>query len=101
MNVNEIMLLKVIHCNANTSILRNMGLTYSQIALLIDTLQSRGDIILNDDGLSLTSKGLEVLMENTNKIMGSKGGKWIMPQKYFYNEPISFDTIFLPKRLGV
>ena len=61
---NEIVLLKIIEKNGKISLLRERGLSHSQIAMLINEQQLEGNIVISDTAITLTPKGTGVLQEN-------------------------------------
>ena len=94
---NNILLLKIIENNGKISLLRDRGLTHPQIAMMIKNLEAEGNILITDDDILLTPKGIEFLENNISRIMPRKKDQWILPQEHLYNTPISFDEIILPK----
>ena len=97
MLLNEILLLKIIDSNGRISLLRDRGLSHSQIAMLIKKQEDEGNIVVTEDDISLTNQGSKILKENISKIAPRKKDQWILPQEHLYKEPISLGQIVLPK----
>ena len=66
---NNILLLKIIENNGKISLLRDRGLTHSQIAMMIKNLEAEGNILITDDDILLTPKGIEFLENNISRII--------------------------------
>lgn len=94
---NEILLLKIIDSNSRISLLRDRGLSYSQVAMLIKKQEDEGNIVVTEEDISLTNQGSKILKENISKIALRKKDQWILPQEHLYKKPISLDQIVLPK----
>lgn len=94
---NEILLLKIVDANGNISLLRNRGLSHSQVAMMIKKQQDEGNIVITDEDINLTAQGAKILQDNIYKIAPKEKDRWILPQEHLYNEPISFEKIILPK----
>lgn len=94
---NEILLLKIIASNGRISLLRERGLSHSQVATMIKEQEKEGNVIITERDISLTNKGKSVLDENISKISTRKKDQWILPQEHLYNTPISLNEIVLPK----
>lgn len=97
MLLNEILLLKIIDSNGRISLLRDRGLSYSQVAMLIKKQEDEGNIVVTEEDISLTNQGSKILKENISKIAPRKKDQWILPQEHLYKKPISLDQIVLPK----
>lgn len=97
MLLNEVLLLKIIDSNGRISLLRDRGLSHSQIAMLIKKQEDEGNIVVTVDDISLTNQGSKILKENISKIAPRKKDQWILSQKHLYKEPISLEQIVLPK----
>lgn len=95
---NKILLLKIIESGARITLLHDRGLSFSQIALLIDELVNDGYVDMTDCRPNLTEKGKEELKSNMNSLYPRKKDQWILPNENMYNIPISSDTIILPRR---
>lgn len=98
MNNNEYLILKSISNNGNIVNLLRIGLTYSQIIALIDSLVEKGYVEFTESRLSLTENGLSEV-KTYKKI--KKKEAWIKPQKKYYNKPIKKDTIILPRNINM
>lgn len=94
---NEILLLKIIDSNGRISLLRDRGLSHSQVAMLIKKQEDEGNIVVTEEDISLTNQGSKILKENISKIALRKKDQWILPQEHLYKKPISLDQIVLPK----
>lgn len=94
---NEILLLKIIDSNGRISLLRDRGLSHSQVAMLIKKQEEDGNIVVTEEDISLTNQGSKILKENISKIAPRKKDQWILPQEHLYKKPISLDQIVLPK----
>ncbi len=94
---NEILLLKIIDSNGRISLLRDRGLSHSQVAMLIKEQEDEGNIVVTEEDISLTNQGSKILKENISKIAPRKKDQWILPQEHLYKKPISLDQIVLPK----
>lgn len=94
---NEILLLKIIDSNGRISLLRDRGLSYSQVAMLIKEQEDEGNIVVTEEDISLTNQGSKILKENISKIALRKKDQWILPQEHLYKKPISLEQIVLPK----
>lgn len=94
---NEILLLKIINSNGRISLLRDRGLSHSQVAMLIKKQEDEGNIVVTEEDISLTNQGSKILKENISKIAPRKKDQWILPQEHLYKKPISLDQIVLPK----
>lgn len=94
---NEILLLKIIDSNSRISLLRDRGLSHSQVAMLIKRQEEEGNIVVTEKDISLTDKGQKVLKDNISRIAPRKKDQWILPQEHLYKEPISSNRIILPK----
>ena len=94
---NEILLLKIIDSNGRISLLRDRGLSHSQVAMLIKKQEAEGNIVVTEEDISLTNQGSKILKENISKIAPRKKDQWILPQEHLYKKPISLDQIVLPK----
>lgn len=94
---NEILLLKIIDSNGRISLLRDRGLSHSQVAMLIKKQEDEGNIVVTEENISLTNQGSKILKENISKIAPRKKDQWILPQEHLYKKPISLDQIVLPK----
>lgn len=64
MLLNEVLLLKIIDSNGRISLLRDRGLSHSQIAMLIKKQEDEGNIVVTEDDISLTNQGSKILKEN-------------------------------------
>lgn len=95
---NEVVLLKLIKDNHSITDLLKRGLTYSQIAMLVEKLDEEKKIEILEEGLKLTSKGLESLNNNLKMLYPSKKDRWILPNDNLYNEIINKDVIILPSK---
>lgn len=94
---NEILLLKIIDANGRISLLRDRGLSHSQVAMMIQRQEDEGNIVITEDDISLTRQGTELLKENISKVATREKDQWILPQEHLYIKPISFHKIILPK----
>ena len=94
---NEILLLKIIDSNGRISLLRDRGLSHSQVAILIKRQEDEVNIVVTEDDINLTNQGSKILKENISKIASREKDQWVLPQEHLYKEPISLDQIVLPK----
>ena len=69
---NEILLLKIIDSNGRISLLRDRGLSHSQVAMLIKKQEDEGNIVVTEEDISLTNQGSKILKENISKIAPRK-----------------------------
>lgn len=95
---NEILLLKIIDSNGRISLLRDRGLSHSQVAMLIEKQQSEGNITISEDRICLTHKGKETLEQGLSKITHTQKDQWIVPKEHKFKDPIGIDMIVLPKK---
>lgn len=98
---NEILLLKIVEVNGSLSLLRERGLSHSQIAMMIKSQQEYGNIIISENSICLSSQGVEVLNENISKVAPKSKDQWIVPQEHRYTKPIPFERIILPKSKNI
>lgn len=95
---NKVLLLKIIESGARITLLHDRGLSFSQIALLMDELTRDGCVEMKDCRPVLTEKGKNELQSNMNSLYPRKKDQWILPNENMYDIPISSDTIVLPRR---
>ena len=95
---NEILLLKIIDANGRISLLKERGLSHSQVAILMKNQEDLGNIVISEEGISLTSNGKNFLKDNISKIVPREKDQWILPQEHLYREPIDVNKIILPNR---
>ena len=95
---NSALLLKIIEAQGSLALLRDRGLSHSQIAMLIKEHQKNGDLILTDTGISLTEQGKLFLKNALSETVTKPKDAWIVKQEHYYNEPLSSKTIVLPKK---
>lgn len=95
---NELLLLKIIDSNGRISLLRDRGLSHSQVAMLIEKLEVDGNIIITEENICLTPKGKEILERGFAKISRTKKDQWIVPKEHKFKEPIEIDMVVLPKK---
>jgi coproporphyrinogen III oxidase-like Fe-S oxidoreductase len=95
----EILLMKILSMNISIAPLREIGYTYSQIAMILQKLIKEGYVQVLDDVTQLTEKGTLVLngYNTDNHLSGSS--KWILPQEKYHQTPIKKNTIVLPENL--
>lgn len=94
---NEILLLKIIESKGRISLLRDRGLSHSQVAMLLKKQVDEGNIIVTEENISLTKQGANILKEGISKIVPKRKDQWILPQEHLYQKPISIEKIVLPK----
>lgn len=94
---NKVLLLKIIESGARITLLHDRGLSFSQIALLLDELVKDKSVVVTDYSLVLTEKGKKQLQSNMNSLFPRNKDQWILPNENMYDNPISSDTIILPK----
>lgn len=99
MIANDILLLKLIDANANLTLLRQKGLSHSQISALLQTQIDLGYITISESHTSLTASGKEKLKIEFEFLNLMDKDSWILPQEVYYNKPISQKVIFLPKKI--
>ena len=87
---NEILLLKIIDSNGRISLLRDRGLSHSQVAMLIKKQEDEGNIVVTEEDISLTNQGSKILKENISKIAPRKKDQWILPQEHLYKKALLF-----------
>ena len=73
------------------------GLSYSQVALLIQEQQVKGTVNVTETDIFLTEDGNKYLQDNLSKIYPKRKDQWILPRTNMYCKPISVNTIILPK----
>lgn len=95
---NEILLLKIIDANGRISLLKERGLSHSQVAILIKNQENTGNIVISEEGISLTTKGKSFLRDNISKMVPREKDQWILPQEHLYRKPIDANKVILPKR---
>lgn len=95
---NKVLLLKIIESRARITLLHDRGLSFSQIALLMDELAKDGYVDVTDCMLVLTEKGKEELKANMKSLYPRNKDQWILPNENMYDIPISYDTIILPRK---
>lgn len=95
---NEILLLKIIDSNGSLSLLRDRGLSHSQIAMLIKDQEEKKHIVISEYEIKLSTQGSYYLNENISKYITKEKDQWILPQEHLYNEPLALDKIVLPKK---
>ena len=94
---NEVLLLKIIKHKGNISMLTDRGLSHSQIALLIQEQQTKGNVDITETEIVLTEDGAQYLLDNLSKAIPRKKDQWILPRTNIYCEPISKHEVILPK----
>ena len=99
MDLNELLLLKIIEKNANISILLRRNFTYSQIAMLLQKLIEKGYISNKLGSLKLTKSGENILLENVKKLNLPNKSFWLPRQEQYYRTPLSQEVIILPKKI--
>lgn len=97
MIANKVLLLKIIESGARITLLLDRGLSFSQIALLMDELTRDGYVDAKNCRLVLTDKGKKELQSNMNSLFPRNKDQWILPNENMYDIPISSDIIILPK----
>lgn len=95
---NEILLLKIINSNGSLSLLRDRGLSHSQIAMLIKEQKEKEHIVISEFEIKLSTQGTKYLSENLPEHIVKEKDQWIFPQEHLYKDPIAFDKIVLPKK---
>lgn len=98
---NEILLLKIVEINGKISLLLDRGLSHSQVAMMIKKQQEKGNIVITDENIILTSQGAKVLKDNISKVAPKEKERWVLPQEHLYREPIKFDKIILPRNKNI
>lgn len=98
---NELLLLKIINFNGRISLLRDRGLSHSQIAMMISKQAEKGNISITKDEILLTDTGREALRQGLSDNNLNKKSQWILPKEHLYNKPISFNEIVLPKSKNI
>ena len=83
----------------NLSVLLNHGLTYGQIASIIEQLINKEYVRLADEHFEVTEAGKRQLTEGFKKLGLTRKETWILPQKQYYHEPISEKEVILPDKL--
>ncbi len=99
MDLNELLLLKIIEKNANMSILLRRNFTYSQIAMLLQNLIEKGYVSDQFSILKLTKNGENILLEHVKKLNLPNKSFWLPQQKQYYHTPLSQDVVMLPKKI--
>ena len=95
---NELLLLKIIDSNARLTMLREKGLSHSQVAMMISSQESEGNIVITDNEILLTEKGKELLANNLGEKANTNKNQWIVSRDYKFKDPLGFDKVILPKK---
>ncbi len=98
---NEVLLLKIIDVNGRISLLRDRGLSHSQVAMMIKKQEEQGNIVITAEDVYLTSRGKDVLKDNISKIALKEKDQWILSREHLYRTPVPFDKIILPKNTNM
>lgn len=95
---NNTLLLKIIDSRASLSLLRDRGLSHSQIAMLIEEQKNEGNIIVTESEIKLSPQGSMLLANNLSEHTIKEKDQWILPQEHLYKKPIDSKIIVLPKK---
>lgn len=81
--------------------LLNIGLEYSQIAIILNEL-IECKLLKNteQDGLLLTDLGNDVLKEGQLKLFSNSSSEWIVPLNKYKIEKMKFSDVYLPLKKG-
>lgn len=94
MKEKEYAILSLIQRNGTISSISRLGLSYSQIAELIDSVIKQGYVSLNEGKLEITTLGEEAQTEY-RKMRKRK----VLPQKKYYKKALVDGRIVLPKKM--
>ena len=94
----DILLLDLIQKNGSLKKLKHYGLTYRQIADLIEANISNGNLNGNDDVITLTEQGRNYLLNNIKTIKEQDKAKWIELDTKNKIKQIDKEEVFLPSR---
>lgn len=89
-------LLKVLQRNGDVSLLLRQGLSYVQIANLMDKMIEDGTLLEREDGIQVTEKGMSLLGYYESRLSFKKKVDWIAFLETEKFEPISLTEIYLP-----
>lgn len=93
-----LLLLQLIKTDGSLYPLVKRGLEYSQIAKAIRFLKKKGLVVDMKDGLQLTDKGQDKVID-LNKHFGKRGSDgWILSADEYRISKIAIEDIYLPKR---
>lgn len=98
---NEVLakLLRTIKNNSDVSSIMQLGIRYSQIAILIEDAIKFGYVTNNGSKLAITQNG-ESFLEKYNQENHFKGAeRWLSTRKEYMVTPIDKYDIILPKRI--
>ena len=96
---NELLFLKILELKGSIYLLKKRGLTYSQIALIMQQHLAAGYIKVDDSGVIITENGVDFLHANMKEHLPRTKDGWILPQEHLYKAPISTKKIILPKNI--
>lgn len=95
----DLLLLKIIDSNGSVSLLLDRGLSYSQVANIIQLQIELNNVVVDGYELKLTQQGRELLEKYYKVTNANIEDRWIVPQDYHYHKPINKYTVILPKKL--
>ncbi|WP_448103964.1 hypothetical protein [Pedobacter panaciterrae] len=93
-----IQLLHIINSDGDIKKLRHSGLTYRQIAELIDANVTNGNLDGNDDIVTITQQGKDLLQVNKGEIKERDKSKWIEIDFKNKMQQIDKEDVFLPRK---
>ncbi|RJO60954.1 hypothetical protein C4544_04075 [candidate division WS5 bacterium] len=97
MNLNMAILLRVVRSEGSIDPLIERGLTYSQIANLLEEAKNTELIIVREGKLLISATGEKLLNVMSSKKLIPKPGGWIRPLDEHKLPKISQCDIYLPK----
>ena len=101
-NRNLLFILNFIHKDLSILRLLELGLEYSQISKITETIIEEELATLDEDGkISLTDKGIDLLDQLFNKSYPDLNKDWILPSEYYRIDSIDPTDIYLPQKKDV
>lgn len=94
----HIELLNIVNNRSDLKKLRHFGLTYRQIAALIESNVLSGNLSSEGDLLSITELGKNVLESRQNELKETDKSKWIDLDYKSKVKQIDKDDVFLPRK---
>lgn len=94
----DIQLLQIISSDGDIKKLRHFGLSYRQIAELIDSNVESGNLNGEEDHISLTVKGAKLLQARIGELKEREKSKWIGLDIKNKVQQFDKEDVFLPRK---